>query len=490
MSLAKSSQVVVDEETPLLQDGGAPRKPTPLPKIQLFLLLLVRLAEPIASHSISPYISELVSELPIVGGDRRKVGYYTGMLMSIHYGAEAVTVLQWSRFSDHIGRKPVLLLGLVGTVVSTILFGLSRSFWALVLSRCLNGVLNGNLGVIKSMIAELTDDTNVARGFSLLPMARAVGYIIGPFIGGVLSRPQDHWPDRFSHPFWATYPYFLPCLIAAAYAFVSLIVTTIYLEETLECSPSASVQPAMAKRRDNNISQKKSSSSTSEAPKQDPGQPLPLRALLTRPVLVSVSSYAMLALLDMAAMALVPLVWSTPVELGGLDLSPASIGLWMSGYGCLNAVVQFTLFPRVVARLGPGRVFLTSIAVYVLIYTMFPLENLAARAKSAAVWLLVVLQLASICVTDMGFNSVFMFIAAAAPNKRSLGATNGLAQTVVAVQRMVAPAAAASLFAFSLANDILGGNFTYVVLLCVVCFGLGVAAQLPRHTWRHGDHGK
>lgn len=112
----------------------------------------------------------------------------------------------------------------------------------------------------------------------------------------------------------------------------------------------------------------------------------------------------MLALLDMAAMALIPLVWSTPVALGGLDLSPASIGLWMSGYGCLNAVVQFTMFPRVVARLGPGRVFLTSIAAYVLIYTMFPFENLAARARSSAVWFLVVLQLASICITDMGFS--------------------------------------------------------------------------------------
>jgi len=46
-------------------------------------------------------------------------------------------------------------------------------------SRLLNGILNGNVGVIKSMIAELTDETNVARGFSLMPMARAVGYIIG-----------------------------------------------------------------------------------------------------------------------------------------------------------------------------------------------------------------------------------------------------------------------------------------------------------------------
>jgi hypothetical protein len=48
-----------DEETPLLQRDNAPRKPTPLPKAQMFLLLLIRLAEPITSHSISPYISEV-----------------------------------------------------------------------------------------------------------------------------------------------------------------------------------------------------------------------------------------------------------------------------------------------------------------------------------------------------------------------------------------------------------------------------------------------
>ncbi|KAH8986539.1 hypothetical protein EDB86DRAFT_2954628 [Lactarius hatsudake] len=66
-------------------------------------------------------------------------------------------------------------------------------------SRCLNGVLDGNLGIIKSMIAELPDETNVARGFSLLLMTRTAGYMTGPFIGGVLvSRPQDYWPDRFS----------------------------------------------------------------------------------------------------------------------------------------------------------------------------------------------------------------------------------------------------------------------------------------------------
>jgi len=84
-------------------------------------------------------------------------------------------VLQWSRLSEKIGRKPVLLCGLLGTIVSCVLFGLSRSFWALVLSRFLNGMLNGNIGVTKSMMAELTDETNMARGFSLIPITWAVG---------------------------------------------------------------------------------------------------------------------------------------------------------------------------------------------------------------------------------------------------------------------------------------------------------------------------
>lgn len=46
-------------------------------------------------------------------------------------------------------------------------------------SRCLNGMLNGNIGVIKSMLAELTDETNMARGFSLIPVIWALGGTIG-----------------------------------------------------------------------------------------------------------------------------------------------------------------------------------------------------------------------------------------------------------------------------------------------------------------------
>ena len=83
-----------------------------------------------------------------------------------------------------------------------------------------------------------------------------------------------------------------------------------------------------------------------------------------------------------------------------------------------------------------------------------------------------------------------MYVSSAAPNRRSLGATNGLAQTAVSIQRTVGPAAATALFAYSLENNVMGigGNFAYAVLLLLVVVGLFAAVQLPSKTWRQGDN--
>ena len=98
---------------------------------------------------------------------------------SIFFATQAVTVLHWSRISDHVGRKPVILVGLAGLSLSMYCFGLSRTFWGLVLSRSLNGALNGNIGVIKSIMGEITDATNVARSFAYQPIAWSTGATLG-----------------------------------------------------------------------------------------------------------------------------------------------------------------------------------------------------------------------------------------------------------------------------------------------------------------------
>ncbi|KAH9059734.1 hypothetical protein EDB87DRAFT_735072 [Lactarius vividus] len=154
----------------------------------------------------------------------------------------------------------------------------------------------------------------------------------------------------------------------------------------------------------------------------------------------------MLSLLATAAHALIPLVWST---LFSLDLCHA---------------------------LSLRSVFLTSVSMCALTYTIFPFENLALRHASGgskiAEKLLVMLQLLSVGIAEMGYSASYMYISSAVPNKRSLGATNGLAHTVASIQRMVGPAAADGLFAFSLMNNVLGGNFAYMVLVVLVGVGL------------------
>ncbi|KAH8986533.1 MFS general substrate transporter [Lactarius hatsudake] len=465
---------IVSDTTPLLSQGhsDAPPKRNRLPTFQLLILLSIRLADNMTLTSITPYINQMMYELPIVGGDQRRVGYYTGITVSVYYAAEAATVLHWNRLSDHVGRKPILLFGLLGTIVSITMFGLSRSFWSLVLCRFFSGALNGNVGIVKSVLAELADESNVARAFSFLPPVFLVGQVIGSSIGGFLSRPQDRWPDYFPQAFWAEYPYFLPCLVVASFSLIQVTIAAIFFEETLGRKTSAISRP-----------QESTSLQQDEVSAE---QPLPLRSLLTKPVLISIANYGTLALLEIAASALIPLIWSTAIELGGLGLTPADIGLWMSAYGCVSAVFQFAFFPRVVAHFGPGRVVVTTVVAFGLLYALFPFENMLARGTGTAsvVWPLIVLQLVAISVADMGFSSVFMFVASAAPNTRSLGALNGLAQMVVSTQRAVGPAAAASLFAFSLQNNIFGGQFAYAVLLSFACVGLCVAMQLPRNTWK------
>jgi len=143
----------------------------------------------------------------------------------------------------------------------------------------------------------------------------------------------------------------------------------------------------------------------------DAQKPLPLRSVLTRPVLISIVNYAMLTLLEMASIALISLVWSTSIEFGGLNFSPASIGLSLSLYGCVDGIFQLTVSPYIFERFGVRYAFVTSIAFFSVIYIMFPFENLVLRhsvgGSNMILWPLILLQLLSFSITKMGFSEFY-----------------------------------------------------------------------------------
>jgi MFS family permease len=76
---------------------------------------------------------------------------------------------------------------------------------------------------------------------------------------------------------------------------------------------------------------------------------------------------------------------------------------------------------------------------------------------------------------------IFMYITASAPNKRSLGATNGLSQMAVSISRAVGPALSTSLFSFSVQHNILRGYGVYLLLSILVLLALVLASLLPTH---------
>lgn len=101
-----------------------------------------RICEPIAFMSIFPYIYYMIEDFNITD-DTNKIAVYAGMVTSAFTLAEFSTGVLWGRLSDKIGRKPVLLTGLIGTALSVLAFGFAPNLPVALFARALGGLLNG-----------------------------------------------------------------------------------------------------------------------------------------------------------------------------------------------------------------------------------------------------------------------------------------------------------------------------------------------------------
>ena len=127
---------------------------------------IVRLAEPVALTSIYPYAWALVKKFEI--GSEDDASFYSGLLISAFSLTEALVGIFWGSLSDRIGRKPVLLVGCIGTMFSMIVVGFASNLWVALFGRAVGGLLNGNIGVIQTMVGELvTRPEHEPRAYSI-----------------------------------------------------------------------------------------------------------------------------------------------------------------------------------------------------------------------------------------------------------------------------------------------------------------------------------
>ncbi|KAH7913984.1 major facilitator superfamily domain-containing protein [Hygrophoropsis aurantiaca] len=457
-----------------------------LPWKQLSIIFFLQISEPLTSQLILPFAPQMIMDIGVTGGDEARVGYYVGLLNSLFFATEALTIFHWSRISDYLGRKPVVLTGLFGLSISMFCFGLSKNFTQLVLSRCLTGALNGNCGVMKSVMAEITDTTNMPQVIGLTTFAWAAGTTIGPLIGGILEEPAMRFPGTFGKSeFFQTYPYFLPCAVAATFSALSFVMGFFFFKETVQTPLTLrDIKERLKLRRsDTDLPLRTDLTVQNVIAAPDVSEkPLSLRKLLTPRVLISAGTYATVSLVEIAIRTVQPVFYATSVPLGGLNLSPLAIGNILAIAGAVNGLFQVFLFAPVHNWMGTKNLLIAGVLSGFPAIAIFPVANLLAKQQgmSTSVWVLVALQQFLLIIVDYSYGATFMYVNSASPNRASIGATNGLAQMTVSTMRAVGPIVSDAAFSLSVGQHILGGQLVYCILAGMVFLALGISSMLPR----------
>jgi MFS family permease len=168
------------------------------------------------------------------GGDRNAVAaLFGGVLGSLYSVLQFLFAPIWGGLSDRIGRRPTLLVTLLGTLSGYALWVLAGSFAWLVASRLLCGIAAGNLSTASAVIADVTSGKDRARGMGLLGMAIGLGFILGPVVCLASMRllpplAREPWRDGL-----ALTPFSAPALVSAALAALNLAWVALRFRETL-----------------------------------------------------------------------------------------------------------------------------------------------------------------------------------------------------------------------------------------------------------------
>ncbi|WP_256295871.1 MFS transporter [Haloarchaeobius salinus] len=157
---------------------------------------------------------------------------YIGLLAASYSVMQFVFAPLLGRLSDSRGRRPVLVLSLLGSVVAWTVFGLAGALWVLFVARMLAGAMGGNIATAQAYVADITPPAERAAALGILGASFALGFIFGPAIGGVLASDAVVSAARDVLPgFVPATRFSLPSFAAAGMSVLAIVVALLFLPE-------------------------------------------------------------------------------------------------------------------------------------------------------------------------------------------------------------------------------------------------------------------
>ncbi|CAI7646283.1 unnamed protein product [Penicillium glandicola] len=457
-----------------------PGKSSPLPKRQMAVLAIIALAEQTALNSISPYLPDMASTFPEV--EPTQVGVYVGSIASAFALAQFSTNYFWGWLSDRVGRKPVIMLGTFLTALCFLAFGFCKTLVQAIIVQSLMGVVNGNQGLVSTCLGEITDRSNQSQAFTYLPVLYGIGGITGPLLGGLFIFETNPFTGN-PNP----YPYLVPNILSAVVLLVDLVLTALFLEESLEDADSL---PKIGKkvrslftwlwqftgnarhptyvevpqgvpyshdRRDLETEDHDSDLDSASEVSSILGhhEELSWDEIFTRDTLLLLLTYLIFAFCNVSFNSLFP-IFAQAKPPAGRSLTPSEIGLSQGFAGIVTIIFQICIFNRLRDKMGNRWSYRAGLFGFVISFILMPFigykskasEGLTGKSALMAVELCLVLLVKTIASVG-GLTSALLLVTNSAPNHAVLGALNGLAQTLSAAGRAVGPFLSGGLFSLT-----------------------------------------
>lgn len=360
--------------------------------------------------------------LPFYAADFGADGLQTGLLFSIYSLVQLVMAPIWGRISDRIGRRPVLILGLLGSGAAYLVFARADSLSLLFLSRIVGGVGGSTIPVAQAYIADVTPPARRAGNMGLIGAAFGLGFVIGPVLGGLLSEVSPGAPAA-------------PGYAAAALCVTNAFAAILFLPEsrrpgatgiTARFNPSASVAHAVSSPQ----------------------------------ILITLGAYLSMTTAFSILHPTLSLLASERFTVGARE-----VGYLFTLLGLVSAIVQGGVVRKVVPRIGERSLLRVSAVPFAF--------GLFLMGVSSTIPIF----LSGLVLVGIGYGcavpSVLGLLSRAVEPERQ-GAILGLGQSVGSLARVLGPGMAGALFDVRLAFPYLAG-----ALLMVVCFLLAGMLTQP-----------